>query len=177
MTGHLRGRWAPLAVLTALCSPACAPAQRAPPAVLPAAPACSEGPADDTSILVGATVVAPRPVIRHTVDSVLADLGYSISVAESRLDQWVTVPRFTWPPGSEHDPWHGDVNPGVQVIVDLAPAHDSTRVSVAASAVCAIESAEAGGRAGSVERTLETVTAVQTASRIAGALGGLTRVK
>ncbi len=151
-----------LLVLAVVAAPSRAAAQQA--------PACPHGAADDKATLVSATVTAPSSAIGPAVDSTLRQLGYAADSAESRPGQWVTLPRFTWPPGMADAKWHGADDPGVQVVVDLEPHGDTTLVRVAASAVCALESAAAGAKPGSVENDLETKAAVQVATELVEAL-------
>jgi hypothetical protein len=134
-----------------------------------AAAACPHGAADDKATLVSAAVTAPPAAIGPAVDSTLGRLGYAADTAESRPGQWVTLPRFTWPPGMADETWHGAENPGVQIVVDLEPHGDTTLVRVAASAVCALEAA-AGTRPGGVENRLETKSAVQVATELVQSL-------
>ena len=69
----------------------------------PAVPSCPHGAADDEATMVS-VVVAGDPVALHLViDSVLTDLHYRLSTAESSLDQWVTQSKFGWPDGDVLD--------------------------------------------------------------------------
>ena len=100
----------------------------------PAVPSCPHGAADDEATMVS-VVVAGDPVALHLViDSVLTDLHYRLSTAESSLDQWVTQSKFGWPDGSELAGKAGAPDPGVQVIVDLEPDTGGTMVAVPLSA-------------------------------------------
>ena len=128
---------------------------------------CAGGPADDAATMVSVVIAQPFPVIATEVDSALQTLGYTVSLAESRPGQWVTMPRFTWPAGSENEGWHGTERPGVQLVVDLAEERGGTRFSVAASAVCRVSTPEG------VETQLETVAALQVASAVATRLNAL----
>jgi hypothetical protein len=162
---------AALLLAAPLVLPISAQQARTPAAGTPAAgvPPCSHGPADDEAVMVTATVRAERARIRAVVDTTLRGLGYAVSGRETTLDQVVTEPRFTWPVGTESEPWHGAVNPGVQIIVDLEPVGDSTRLHVASSAVCALAADSAGPSPAKVESNLETLSAVQVATALATA--------
>ncbi len=154
-----------LAILTLTGLPVAAAGQT--PADSAAAPArCVRGQADEDATLVSAQVAATPTRLNATIDTVLRDLGYRVSTAETRLDQWVTLPRFAWPAGTEHENWHGADNPGVQVIVDVAPDSGGTRLSVAAAAVCLVGTLVESRRPGSVESMMETLSAVQVASEV-----------
>ena len=130
-------------------------------------PACRNGAADEAATMVSVVLPQPLRVIAAEVDSALHTLGYALSPAESSPGQWVTVPRFVWPAGSEAEPWHGDENPGVQLVVDLAVEKEGTRFSVAASAVCRVREPDG------VETQLETAAALQVASSVATRLNAL----
>ena len=132
-----------------------------------AAVACAAGAADDAATMVSVVLPQPLRAIATEVDSALHGLGYMVSAAESRPGQWVTVPRFAWPEGSDTEPWHGAERPGVQLVVDLEPDKDGTRFSVAASAICRVTTPEG------VETQLETVSALQLASAVATRLNAL----
>ena len=151
------------ALLAAL--PGRAVAQRSDSAA--AVPPCSSGAADDAATMVSVVLPHALRVIAGEVDSTLHALGYAVSTAESGPGQWVTLPRFAWPAGSEAEPWHGTERPGVQLVVDLEPDGEGTRFSVAASAVCRV--AEPAG----VETQLETVAALQVASTVTTRLNAL----
>lgn len=131
------------------------------------AAACAGGAADDAATMVSVVLPQGLRAIATEVDSALHTLGYVVSAAESRPGQWVTVPRFAWPAGSEAEPWHGSERPGVQLVVDLEPDKDGTRFSVAASAVCRVTTPDG------VETQLETVAALQLASAVATRLNAM----
>lgn len=160
------------AVLALPWLPTSAAAQQAsaPTPALAAASPCAHGPADDKAVMVTATVLVGRPRIRAVVDTALRGLGYAVSARETTPDQIVTEPRFTWPEGTESESWHGSASPGVQLVVDLEAAGDSTRVHVASSAVCALPADSAAPPPAKVESNLETMSAVQAATAIARAL-------
>ena len=145
-------------------TPAVASAQRTDTT---AAPPCSGGAADDAATMVSVVLPQSLRAIATEVDSALHTLGYVVSPAESRPGQWVTVPRFAWPAGSEAEPWHGAERPGVQLIVDVEPEKDGVRFSVAASAVCRVTTPDG------VETQLETVSALQVASAVTTRLNAL----
>ena len=138
-------------------TPAVASAQQTDAA---AAPQCSGGVADDAATMVSVVLPQSLRAIMTEVDSALHTLGYVVSPAESRPGQWVTVPRFAWPAGSDAEPWHSTERPGVQLVVDVEPEKDGVRFSVAASAVCRVTTPEG------VETQLETVSALQVASAV-----------
>ena len=122
---------------------------------------CPHGPADDQATLVSAAVAADSSRLAATIDTVLRDLAYRISSAETRPGQWVTLPRFSWPAGTDSAGWHGSENPGVELIVDVAADTVGLRLSVAAAAVCLTGTMAESRRPGSVEATLETVSAME----------------
>src|SRR5512143_442589 len=75
-------------------------------------PSCPNGLADDKSIRVDATVPFPLATVYQLGDSVLRAHGYTWTAA-SPVSERVTAPRYTWPPGSESEPWHGAESPGL----------------------------------------------------------------
>ena len=121
-----------------------------------AAPACPHGAADDQATMVSVVVPGDSLRLHLVVDSVLADLHYTLSAAETTPDQWVTLSKF----GAAAP------DPGVQIIVDLEPDTAGTMVHVAASAVCLVGTMAESRRPGSPEMAIETVSAVQVASEI-----------
>jgi hypothetical protein len=157
----------PLTLL--LCALALAfPARRA-GAQQPAATApdsCPRGAADDKSMMVSAVIADSLPRISATIDSVLSDLGYRLSVIESSIGQWVTLPRFDWPSGTEHETWHGTESPGVQLVVDLEPAERGIQLRVAANAVCLVGTMAESEGANSVESMVETLSVMQVATEV-----------
>ena len=140
----------------------------------PAAPACPHGAADDEATMVSVVVPGDGVRLHLVVDSVLADLHYTLSAAETTPDQWVTLSKFGWPDGSELAGKPGAPDPGVQVIVDLEPDTAGTMVHVAASAVCLVGTMAESRRPGSPEMAIETVSAVQVASEIRRRMGNRT---
>jgi hypothetical protein len=165
---HRNRHQRPLALL--LCALAFAiPARRA-AAQQPVATApdsCPRGAADDKSMMVSAVIADSLPRISATVDSVLRDLGYRPSVLESSIGQWVTLPRFDWPSGTERETWHGAESPGVQLVVDLEPAERGIQLRVAANAVCLVGTMAESERPNSVESKVETLSAMQVVTEIA----------
>jgi len=157
-------RLAVLAILTA------APAA----AQQPVAPACPHGAADDEATMVSVVVPATGVRLHLVIDSVLAELHYTLSTAETTPDQWVTQSKFGWPDGSELAGKADAPDPGVQVIVDLEPDTGGTMVHVAASAVCLVGTMAESRRPGSPEMAIETVSAVQVASEIRRRVGNRT---
>ena len=153
---------AALTTATLLGGPVAARAQQ--PA--PAAPACPHGVADDEATMVSVVVPGDTLRLHLVVDSVLADLHYTLSRAETTPDQWVTLSKFGWPEGSELAGKAAAPDPGVQIIVDLEPDTAGTMVHVAASAVCLVGTMAESRRPGSPEMAIETVSAVQVASEI-----------
>lgn len=128
------------------------------------APACPGAAADDRSVLVSVIVADDAKRLGATIDTVLQDLGYHVSTAESGIGQWVTHPKLSWPQGAENDSWHGTAQPGVQLVVDVAPDSAGTRLSIAANAVCRVSpSADAEKAPGSVESQLESASAMEAA--------------
>ena len=140
----------------------------------PVAPACPHGAADDEATMVSVVVPASGIGLHRVIDSVLADLHYTLSAAETTPEQWVTQSKFGWPDGSELAGKAGAPDPGVQVIVDLEPDTGGTMVHVAASAVCLVGTMAESRRPGSPEMAIETVSAVQVASEIRRRVGNRT---
>lgn len=140
----------------------------------PAVPTCPHGAADDEATMVSVVVPGDRGGLRLVIDSVLADLHYRLSSAETSPDQWVTLAKPGWPDGSELAGKAGAPDPGVQVIVDLEPDTGGTVVHVAASAVCLVGTMAESRRPGSPEMAIETVSAVQVASEIRRRMGNRT---
>jgi hypothetical protein len=140
----------------------------------PVAPTCPHGAADDEATMVSVVVPATGPGLHLVIDSVLADLRYTLSAAETTPEQWVTQSKFGWPDGSELAGKAGAPDPGVQVIVDLEPDTGGTMVHVAASAVCLVGTMAESRRPGSPEMAIETVSAVQVASEIRRRVGNRT---
>jgi hypothetical protein len=127
---------------------------------------CPRGAADDKSMMVSAVIADSLPRISATINSVLSDLGYRLSVLESSIGQWVTLPRFDWPSGTERETWHGAESPGVQLVVDLEPAERGIRLRVAANAVCLVGTMAESERPNSVESMVETLSAMQVATEV-----------
>jgi hypothetical protein len=127
---------------------------------------CPRGAADEEATMVSAQVAATLRELNVAVDSALHDLGYRVSTAESGVEQWVTVPRRTWPAGAGQARWPADSNPGVQIIVDVSPDSAGLRLSVAASAVCLVGTMAASKRPGSPESAIETMSAMEVASEV-----------
>ena len=94
--------------------------------------------------------------------AVLGKAGYTIadsSLADGRL---VTAPRFAWPLGSEKESWHGTESPGVSLRIDLAPAGDSTRLTVSGRSPTRADWTDA-----KVAQQLELLSVLQMASDLA----------
>ncbi len=134
-----------------------------------AAPACPNGPADEKSIRVDATVAAPLATVYQLGDSVLRAHGYTWTAA-SPVSERVTAPRYTWPPGSESEPWHGTESPGLVIIFSAFTAHDSTRLSISSQVVCRVSAPEVEPTDSSVESQLRVLGAVEVVSGLADAL-------
>ena|SRR2546422_7138015 len=130
------------------------------------APRCDRGPG--RGLLTGLRQALPYDAGRTSaaIDSVLLNLGYQIDKGAPRPGSWVTMPRFRWPTGTERDSWHGDRNPGVQLLVYATAKGDSTLLDVAARVVCVLDSAEQDGRPGSAAETLKVTAAMQVISEV-----------
>jgi hypothetical protein len=134
-----------------------------------AAPPCPNGPADEKSIRVDATVAVPLATVYQLGDSVLRAHGYSWT-ASSPVSERVTAPRYTWPPGSDGEPWHGAESPGLVIMFSAFTAHDSTRLSISSQVVCRVSPPEVEPTDSSVESQLRVLGAVEVVSGLAEAL-------
>ena len=74
---------------------------------------------------------APRELVGSVV-GVLLKMGYVIEDSSQTPLLIVTAPRFAWPEGSEAEPWHGAVSPGVRLVVALRAEGDSTHIEATA---------------------------------------------
>jgi hypothetical protein len=133
------------------------------------APPCRNGPADEKRIRVDATVPAPLATVYQLGDSVLQAHGYTWTAA-GPVSERVTAPRYTWPPGSEGEPWHGAESPGLVIIFSAFTAHDSTRLSVSSEVVCRVSAPEVEPADSSVESQLRVLGLVEVVSGLAEAL-------
>jgi hypothetical protein len=133
------------------------------------APSCPNGLADGRSIRVDATVAIPLRTLYQVGDSVLAAHGFHWTTA-SPVSARITAPRFTWPAGSENEPWHGAENPGLIITISGFTAHDSTRFSISSEVLCRISSAEVEPTDGSVESQLRVLGAMEIVTGISDAL-------
>ena len=154
-------RWILAAVMSAM--PVAAGAQQ--PADS-AAVHCPRGIADDEATMVSALVDAAPRELNTAIDSTLRGLGYRVNPAETGIEQWVTVPRRTWPVGAGQARWPADSNPGVQIIVDVAPDSAGLKLSVAASAVCLLGTMAESKRPGSPESAIETMSAMEVVTDV-----------
>lgn len=130
---------------------------------------CPNGPADDKSIRVDATVAVPLATLYQLGDSILNAHGFQWTAA-SPASARVTAPRFTWPPGSENEPWHGSASPGLVITLSAFAVHDSTRLSVSSQVVCRVSSPEAEPTDSSVESQLRILGAIEIVSGLSEAL-------
>jgi hypothetical protein len=133
------------------------------------AASCPNGPADEKSIRVDATVAVPLRALYHLGDSLLTAHGFQWTAA-SPVSARVTAPRFTWPPGSENEPWHGTESPGLVITLAAFTAHDSTRLSVSSQVLCRVSAPEVEPRDSSVESQLRVLGAVEIVSGLSEAL-------
>ncbi len=139
------------------------------PLVAQTAATCPRGPADDKSIRIDATVAVPLSTVYHLGDSVLAAHGFQWTAA-SPVSARVTAPRFTWPAGSENEPWHGTESPGLVITFSAFTAHDSTRLSVSSEVLCRVSAPEVEPTDSSVESQLRVLGAVEIVSGLSEAL-------
>lgn len=130
---------------------------------------CPNGSADDKSIRVDATVAVPLATLYQVGDSILSAHGFQWT-ATTALSARITAPRFTWPPGSESEPWHGTESPGLVITLSAFTAHDSTRLSVLSQVVCRVSTAEVEPTDSSVESQLRVLGAVEIVSGLSEAL-------
>lgn len=137
---------------------------------------CPNGPADDKSIRVDATVAVPLHTVYQLSDSLLAAHGFHWTAA-SPVSARVTAPRFTWPAGSENEPWHGAENPGLIITIAAFTAHDSTRFSISSEVLCRISSAEVEPTDSSVESQLRLLGAMEMVTALTDALRHLSTIR
>ncbi|MEO8140168.1 MAG: hypothetical protein ABI742_11005 [Gemmatimonadota bacterium] len=130
---------------------------------------CPNGSADDKSIRVDATVAVPLATLYQVGDSVLSAHGFQWTAA-TPVSARITAPRFTWPPGSESEPWHGTESPGLVITLSAFTAHDSTRLSVLSQVLCRVSTAEVEPTDSSVESQLRVLGAVEIVSGLSEAL-------
>ena len=131
--------------------------------------ACPNGSADDKSIRVDATVAVPLATLYQVGDSILDAHGFQWTAA-TPVSARITAPRFTWPPGSEAEPWHGTESPGLVITLSAFTAHDSTRLSVLSQVVCRVSATEVEPTDSSVESQLRVLGAVEIVSGLSEAL-------
>jgi hypothetical protein len=130
---------------------------------------CPNGLADDKSIRIDATVAVRLSTVYQLADSVLAAHGFQWTAA-SPVSARVTKPRFSWPPGSESEPWHGTESPGLVLTFSAFTAHDSTRFSVSSQVLCRVSAPEVEPADSSVESQLRLLGAVEFVSGLSEAL-------
>ncbi len=140
------------------------------------APGCPNGPADDKSIRVDATVAIPLHTLYQLSDSLLTAHGFRWTAA-SPVSARITAPRFTWPPGSENEPWHGAENPGLIITISAFTAHDSTRFSISSEVLCRISSVEVEPTDSSVESQLRVLGAMEMVTALTDALRQLGTIR
>jgi hypothetical protein len=130
---------------------------------------CPNGPADEKSIRVDATVAVPLATIYQLGDSVLDAHGFHWTAASS-VSARVTAPRYSWPPGAEDAPWHGAESPGLIITFSAFTAHDSTRLSIASQVLCRVSPPDVEPADSSVESQLRLLGAVEIVSGLSEAL-------
>jgi len=130
---------------------------------------CPNGSADDRSIRIDATVAVPLLTLYHVGDSILTVHGFQWTAA-SPVSARITAPRFTWPPGSEGEAWHGTESPGLVITISAFTAHDSTRLSISSQVLCRVSAPEVEPTDSSVESQLRVLGAVEIVSGLTEAL-------
>lgn len=128
---------------------------------------CPSGaPPETEAIHMESTTDVPVNRMAGIIDSVLAAGGHEL---KSRNGAFSTVASFDWPEETEPETWHGEVNPGYQLLVLLEPRQDSTAYAVEAHVVCDIGDPR-GFEPGSVMSNLRIIAAVSLSARIAEAI-------
>jgi hypothetical protein len=130
---------------------------------------CPNGLADDKSIRVDATVAVPLSTLYEVGDSVLTAHGFQWT-ATTPVSARITAPRYTWPPGSEGEPWHGTESPGLVITLSAFAAHDSTRLSILSQVRCRVSAPAVEPTDSSVESQLRVLGAVEIVSGLSDAL-------
>ncbi len=160
------------AILAACATPRTevAPGQSAVPRTTP----CDVRSLDPDGIVISATLPRPQRQLFAAAATVLREQGFVLASSDSGRGLIETLPRFTWPPGTEGESWHGTENPGVVISIEArAVASDSTAFSVGARAVCAVKGPSERVPSDSVGNTLRMITALRVANGVRTRLSGM----
>jgi hypothetical protein len=84
----------------------------------------------------------------------------------------ITAPSYSWPAGTESEPWHGPEHPGVELFLFTRVAGDSTTVTIGARALCRVAGASGGQRDSDVGRNLEGIMTLTAMNALINRLRG-----
>lgn len=137
-------------------------------------PACEVPSLNPDGIVISATFPRPQSQLFALASTVLREQGFLLASSDSGLGRIETLPRFTWPAGTESEAWHGSDNPGVVISIRTqAVASDSTAFSVGARTLCAVKGPGESIPSDSVGKMLRMITALQVANGVRARLTGM----
>ena len=117
--------------------------------------------------IIGATLAKPQARLFSAASGALRAQGFTIVESDSVAGTLATGPRFTWPMGTEEEKWHGEANPGVQVMVrSVARGADSTAFQVGARALCLVPELGQSAPSAKVGKTMEMITALKIVNAV-----------
>jgi hypothetical protein len=128
-------------------------------------------PDDSTGSSISGTFRARPEPLYAAGAAALRGLGYAV-LENLPPRELITAPSYSWPAGTESEPWHGSEHPGVELFLFTRAAGDSTTVTIGARALCRVAGASRGERNSEVGRNLEGVVTLTAMNALINRLRG-----